>query len=85
MPGDLKDKYATSYKTCADKEVLQGSSNSGSNSGSSAAANWAQMDSMDVAGKDIASGGKAFTEVGGVWLLGCGEKGQSSGGRGHSG
>lgn len=62
--GDLKDRYAESYKTCADKEVLQGSSSSGG-SGGSAAPSWTQKDNADVAGKDIASGGKAFTEVSG--------------------
>lgn len=62
--GDMKDRYAESYKTCADKEVLQGSSSSGGSGSSSAGApSWAQKDNADVAGKDIASGGKAFTQV----------------------
>jgi len=50
--------------------VLQGSSSSSSSSGSSSGAGspgsnsvWTQMDGMDVSGKDIPAGGKAFTEV----------------------
>jgi hypothetical protein len=58
--GELKSTYAESYKTCADKEVLQGGS-TGSTGGASP--QWAQMSNMDVAGKDIPSNGKSFTEV----------------------
>lgn len=61
MNSDLKDRYADSYKNCVDKEVLQGGSSSSSSGGVSPS--WSQMDNMDVAGKDIASGGKSFTEV----------------------
>ena len=57
---DLKSQFADNYKTCVDKEVLQGGSSSSSGGVSPS---WAQMENMDVAGKDIASGGKAFTEV----------------------
>jgi hypothetical protein len=63
---DLRSQFADNYKTCTDKEVLQGGS-SGSSSSSGAGGlspSWAQMENMDVAGKDVASGGKTFTEVG---------------------
>jgi hypothetical protein len=55
---DLKQQFDSNYKTCVDKEVLQGSS-----SGSGVIVSWNKMDNMDVAGKEIASGGKPFTEV----------------------
>lgn len=64
VDADLKGRFADSYKTCVDKEVLQGSSGSSSGAGSPASSPvWIQMDGMDVSGKDIPAGGKAFTEV----------------------
>jgi hypothetical protein len=56
----MRQDYADSYKTCADKEVLRGGS-TGSTGG--ATPYWSQMSNMDVAGKDIPSGNKPFTEV----------------------
>lgn len=66
VDSEMRQSYADSYKNCADKEVLQGGS-TGSTGG--APPQWAQMSNMDVAGKDIPSGGKSFTEV---WICRAG-------------
>lgn len=61
VKSDLRTQFNDNYKTCVDKEVLRGGS--GSSGGGSAQVSWNMFDNKDVAGKDIASGGKSFTEV----------------------